>query len=108
MTGGAAHPVRGGGLLEETFEILQEVEHGLATFQRDEVIVERVGTLTLIAGAVALGGALAIGVALSIAIHRRSRYVRTQRHEFLDADDLSTLVGAGGTSAPPDDFAIEN
>ena len=66
-TGDPGHAV---GLIDGAREVLRDVDRGLATVERDIVVVERVGTLVLVAGAV-LGGLVLVGVALAV-IRRRS------------------------------------
>jgi hypothetical protein len=93
------------GLLEESIDVLQEVEQGLAALQRDEVVVKRVGTIIVLIGILALGGMVAIGAGL--AIIRRRQHVPPQSNERLDADDPTTLSMADGAAATPEGHGID-
>jgi hypothetical protein len=102
MSGSATLPGHRDGLLDEAIEVLQDVERGLATVQRDEVVVERVGAIVLLAGAVALGGAVAIGVALVLIRRRRSQPAPSEAGEHPDAEEVHAPVVADGAPASPE------
>jgi hypothetical protein len=61
-----------GGHLAEAREFVEGIERGLATLERDEVIVERVGAVVLFSVLVLLGGAAAVAVALFLVRRRIS------------------------------------
>lgn len=100
MIGSAAPAGNRVGLLEESINVLQEAEQGLATLQRDEAVVKRVGTIILLAGALALGGMVVIGAGLAIIRHRQ--HAPSQGNDRIDADDRTTAAVVDGAMAPPE------
>ena len=51
---------------EVALEVLDDIEHGLAKVQRDEVVIERVGTLALMTAVIGLGAVAALAIALAV------------------------------------------
>ncbi len=62
---------------EVALEVLDDIERGLSRVQRDEVVIERVGLMALMAGLVGLGVVAALVIALALLRRWLARLLRS-------------------------------